>query len=197
MNGITQIPEQQSILEFLEERSGKSIKLHLGCGGVRWKDFVNVDLHPHSEGNVDSSRGGCVADVFADIRNLNLQDNYVDEIFSAHVLEHFTKWEALQMLTDWVRMLKPGGILRIETPDFLRCVFWLFHPSKKKRDLAERQFYGNQWDGLDYETHRFVWSARQLRDAFRDAGLVNVHSTHQVWTHHKWRDMRVEGQKRG
>ena len=39
------------------------------------------------------------------------------------------------MLREWHRMLKPGGMLTIEAADFNRCVLWLFHPSRCKREL--------------------------------------------------------------
>jgi predicted SAM-dependent methyltransferase len=63
------------------------IRLHVGCGGVRWRDFVNVDLYPYQEGTIDFSRDGCVADVFAYMRDLGLPDNSVDEIFSSHTID--------------------------------------------------------------------------------------------------------------
>ena len=32
---------------YLKEREAGTVRLHLGCGGMRWKDFINVDLYPH------------------------------------------------------------------------------------------------------------------------------------------------------
>ena len=181
-----------SLAEYLSANKVDPVRLHLGCGGNRWRDFVNVDLYPADDSVPDSSRSGCVADAYADIRCLGLPDDSVDEVFSAHTLEHFTKWEAVDMLADWRRMLKPGGVVALETPDFWRCVLWLFHPSKQKRYLGRTQFYGNQWDRLDYETHRYVWSARELRAALDELEFRNVVVTHKTLTHHPGRDMRVE-----
>ena len=76
----------ESLSRWYLENQKKPIRLHVGWGGMRWRDFLNVDLHPHVEGTIDSSRDGCVADVFADMRNLGLPDNSVDEIFSAHTI---------------------------------------------------------------------------------------------------------------
>ena len=180
-----------STLPALIADAAGPVKLHLGCGGERWRDFINVDLYPADAGVPDSSRSGCVADAFADIRALGLPDDSVDEIFTAHVLEHFVRWEALDMLRDWRRMMKPGGRLVIETPDFTRCVLWLFHPSRRRRDLARKQFYGNQWDRLDFETHRFVWSARQLQAELRKIGFRQVAFHHKTWTHYPGRDMQM------
>jgi len=38
-----------------------------------------------------------------------------------HVFEHFTRPVALALLCRWRNWLKPGGLLRIETPDAMAC----------------------------------------------------------------------------
>jgi len=184
-----------ALSEYLRNRAPGEVKLHLGCGGVRWQDFINVDLHPHTDAP-DSSRSGCVADVFADIRHLGLEANSVDQIFTSHVLEHFPRWETEAMLRDWHRMLRQGGRLVVEMPDFWRCVMWLFHPSKRKRELGRSQFYGNQWDRLEFETHRYVWSGSEFKRALREAGFRSVRLSHRTRTHQSGRDMRVVAIKR-
>src|SRR5262245_46612289 len=110
--------QNDTLLEYVNARAGAPVKLHLGCGGERWQDFLNVDLYPEEPHVVDMSRHGCVADVFADIRNLGLPNQSVDQIFTSHTLEHFTRWETIRMLKDWHRMLKKRGELVIEMPSF-------------------------------------------------------------------------------
>jgi predicted SAM-dependent methyltransferase len=179
------------LADYIALHAPQEIKLHLGCGGVRWKDFINVDLHPAKAGEKDSSRNGCVADAFADMRSLGLDCGTVDEIFTSHTIDHFTRWEALTMFHEWFGMLKPGGRIVIEVADFWRCVLWLFHPSKRKRHLGRTQFYGNQWDGIDYETHRYLWSASELRRELEIVGFRSVQVSHRTETHYPGRDMRV------
>jgi predicted SAM-dependent methyltransferase len=180
---------------YIEAEALDQVKLHLACGGTRWKDYVNVDLFPEETYIADSSRNGCVADVFADIRSLGLPDNTVDEFFCSHALEHFTRWVGRRMLQDWYRMLKPGGRLHLETPDFWRSVLWLFHPQRKKRELGRTMFYGNQWDELDYETHRYLWTARELRRTMQGIGFSSVVVNHATLTHHPGRDIKAIGIK--
>lgn len=184
-----------SLEEYIKKNNINEVKLHLGCGGIKWKDFINVDLFPFDDEVSDTSRSGCVADTFADIRNLKLPDNSVNEIFTSHVFEHFTRWDGEDMLMKWHRVLKPGGVLVIETPDFWRCIWWLFHPSRVKRSLARNQFYGNQWDKLEYETHRYLWTSKELMAACKQVGFKTVSLTHRTKTHHPGRDMRVYATK--
>jgi predicted SAM-dependent methyltransferase len=189
-------PTRTSTIEdYIVDRSIARVKLHLGCGGVRWRDFINVDMNPALLDEVDSSRNGCVADVFADMRHLGLPDASVDEIFTSHTIDHFTRWDAVKMFHDWRRMLKPGGFLTIEAADFKRCVLWLFHPTPEKRRLARTQFYGNQWDEIEYETHRYVWSAKELKNTLLEIGFKSVAVNHRTLTHCPGRDMHVEAQK--
>ena len=178
------------VVQQCRER-GEEVSLHLGCGGERLVDFINVDLYPAVEGVKDQSRSGCVADVFEDIRALGLPHGSVDKIYSSHVVEHFVRWEACDMFDAWHKTLKPGGRLIIEMPSFWRCVAWLFHPSSKKRALARPQFFGNQWDRLDFETHRYVWAAKELRKQLKRTGFKHVKVTHRTKSHHPGRDMRV------
>ncbi len=188
MSGII---NKMTLSEYIQKNNNLPIKLHLGCGGEKWKDFLNVDLNPAKPGEKDSSRNGCVAEVFADMRNLGLPDNCVDEIFTSHTIDHFTRWEGLDMIKDWLRMLKPGGRIVMEAADFRRCILWLFHPSKRKRYLARTQFYGNQWDRIEYETHRYLWSSNELRNELLKLGFSKVTVSHRTETHHPGRDMRV------
>lgn len=188
MNSLT-------LKELLERKKLPSVKLHLGCGGTRWQDFINVDLHVYDPSVQDSSRDGCVADVFANMQNLGLSDNTVDEIFTSHTLDHFTRWQAIDMLKDWHRMMKPKGKLVIEAADFNRCLLWLFHPRPRKRRLARTQFYGNQWDRIEFETHRYLWRARELAGVLRDIGFQKVSYNHATLTHCPGRDMRMTALK--
>lgn len=182
---------ENNLQDFIKKNNEKKVKLHLGCGGVQWKNFINIDLHPTNPDKKDSSRSGCVADVYADIKNLGLDNNSIDEIFTSHTFEHFTKWEGGDMLRDWHRMLKDGAKCVIETPDFWRCIIWLFHPNKKKRELGRNQIYGNQWDRIDYETHRYLWTPKEVKELSNKIGFAHISISHNTQTHYQFRDMKI------
>lgn len=183
------------LLKYLSENAPSKIKLHLGCGGMRWKDFINVDLYEYDENTPDSSRDGCVADVFQDIRYLDQPDNTIDEIFTSHTLEHFYRWECIEMVTKWYNMLKPEGRLIVEMPDLFRCILWMFHIEPRKRRNGRSQLYGNQHDRLEYETHKYVWSGKEFVKELKNIGFSKVTISHKTWTHFNFRDMHVEAIK--
>lgn len=83
------------------------LKLHLGCGkrnfGEDWRhidiaDFPHIDSH--------------------DVTKLPYVDNSVDLIYSSHLIAYFDREEIVPVLQEWYRVMKPGGIVRIATPDF-------------------------------------------------------------------------------
>ncbi len=82
--------------------------LHLGCGTRRLLGYIHVD-----------SRSEVKPDVVADVTDLHhFSDDYADLIYACHVLEHVSKPDVGRTLTEWHRVLKPGGVLRLSVPDF-------------------------------------------------------------------------------
>lgn len=82
--------------------------LHIGCGGVILPTpFENLDTRPLL--GVDHISGAS---------KLDFPDNSFDLVYSSHVLEHFKRAETQAVLDEWVRIVKPGGTLRISVPDF-------------------------------------------------------------------------------
>lgn len=83
------------------------MKIELGSGPHGVPGFFHIDAV--KVGNVDMA---------ADIRNLDfLQTNSVDELYSAHVLEHISYTEVEQVLAEWCRVLRPGGKITLKMPD--------------------------------------------------------------------------------
>ena len=98
------VPLSRRKLAILSQR--KPLLLHLGCGYERKDAWVNVDLVP---GNVD---------LFWDLRNgIPFPDGSVDAIFHEHLLEHLHKLDGLRFSVECLRVLKPGGVLRVVVPD--------------------------------------------------------------------------------
>jgi predicted SAM-dependent methyltransferase len=86
-------------------------KLHLGCGTRYIPEFTHIDIAPAPH-----------VDHVADIRHLDfIADNSVETIYACHVLEHFGRFEYMDVLREWNRVLRPGGILRLSVPDFAVC----------------------------------------------------------------------------
>jgi SAM-dependent methyltransferase len=82
--------------------------LNLGCGDHYRSDWINMDVAPVS------------ADVLrCDLRRpLPLADASCEVVYHCAVLEHLRRSEALPFMRECWRVLRPGGVIRVGTPDF-------------------------------------------------------------------------------
>jgi ubiquinone/menaquinone biosynthesis C-methylase UbiE len=80
------------------------MKLNLGCDIFKIPEFVNIDLCPDVK-----------PDLVADVSKLSYEDNSIEEIYSGHILEHFS-WDN-SPLKEWYRILKPNCKITITVPD--------------------------------------------------------------------------------
>jgi len=127
------------------------MKLNLGGGNQKIPGFINVDRLNGQE--------AYPLPAYA--------DGSVDEIRASHILEHFGHREVPEVLKEWVRVLKPGGVLKIAVPDFDYLV-------QHRHDELPLESYlmGGQSDQNDY--HKSIFSERKLRDLMRYVGLTDV-----------------------
>lgn len=84
--------------------------VNVGCGSRIHSDWLNLDLYASVPGVV-------VCDL---TRGLPLSDGEADVVYSAAVLEHVRRENVLSFLGECLRVLKPGGYIRIGVPDFER-----------------------------------------------------------------------------
>lgn len=145
------------------------VKLHLGCQNNYLEGYVNVDLPP-SEQTVERVR----ADIYQDVRRLSYPDNIVDEIRSHHLLEHFSRQEALLLLARWHRWLKKGGLLVVETPDFQTSVK-KFMEAKNMEDRFPfgRHIFGSQ--EASWAQHQDFWYEDKFRYVLSLLGYNDFH----------------------
>lgn len=136
------------------------MKLHLGCGKRHIPGFVHIDAvdYPH-------------VDHVASIDNLSfLPDDSADLIYNCHVLEHFKRRDVERVLREWLRVLKPGGVLRISVPDF--AMLCEVYQRYGKIELVVGALFGRQ-DYL-YNIHYNVFDLASLTEVLEKSGFTNV-----------------------
>jgi len=83
------------------------LRLHIGCNE---RDFGAGWVH------VDKARFPHVA--HHDVKRLPFANESVSLIYASHLFSYFDRDEAAEVLTEWRRVLKKGGTLRLAVPDY-------------------------------------------------------------------------------
>lgn len=133
----------------------KPIKLDLGCGKTYMDGYTPVDIQ--MDGAVD---------VF---ETLQYPDGLVSEIRASHILEHCSWRRVPTVLADWVRVLKPGGWMKIAVPNFDTIA----------RDYVkgiERPYDAYLVGGHTFpnDCHGSIYTNSRLRKLMRNAGLIDI-----------------------
>lgn len=141
----------------------ESTKLNLACGRDVTKKLPKPWL------NVDVA--GNAADMHCDVRSLpDKWTECFDEVRASHVLEHLFMEEFDSVISEWVRVLKTGGKIRIIVPDLdiIIKALTLGKDTKNRNSLSINettpiltQIFGFGYDSrsTDHEwRHRFLFN---------------------------------------
>ncbi len=166
------------------------MKLNLGCGDKLIPGYLNVDIAP--------SRAGVQPDVEDDVRKLSkIQDNVADEILAVHLIEHIDRWDISKVLSRWMEILKPGGILVIETPNLLSaCKALLDDPVKGARPGREGQMtmwplYGDPSWKDPLMMHKWLYTPQSLAEVLFEVGYRSIRQKPAQFKMREPRDMRL------
>jgi len=169
-----------------------SVKYNLGCGDKILPGYINVDTV--------SQRGLKKPDLIADIRDLkDIKTSVADEILSVHVIEHFYYWEVASLLTNWKRILKPGGKIILECPNLLyACQMLLENPSKasspdKNGQMSMWTLYGDPSYKDSLMCHKWGYTPDSLIREVKSAGFIDVKQEKAEFKMREPRDMRITG----
>jgi predicted SAM-dependent methyltransferase len=139
----------------------KEAKLHLGCGNKNFgQDWIHIDggdfKHLHS-------RNICI---------LPFKDKTVDLIYASHVLEYFDRDEVLEVLLEWKRVLKEGGILRLSVPNF--DVLSRLYQSGTPIEQVTGPLYGRWNMRGQWVYHRTTYDHKSLKAVLESSGFKNI-----------------------
>ena len=164
-------------------QQNQPVRLHVGCGSRIFEGYLNVD----GEYMREDQRV-----IIHDITTaFPLPENTVSEILSVHVLEHITRGRVKLMLQEWYRILRPGGFVAIEWPDFLKmCQEVVSNPhclfTDADRRLQKRSILGIYGDNERYPDpvmwHKWGYSEESMSRLLMECGFSrtevqsNLHS---------------------
>jgi predicted SAM-dependent methyltransferase len=162
------LAEARGVERLRHSEAARGPRLHLGAGDHRLEGWFNVDLVRSSA--VDVLANGASA--------LPFRDRAAAFIHSEDLLEHLDLEGGRTLLAECFRVLRPGGVLRLLTPDLER----LIHAVYQRRDprhlrwCAERLSADGPCEALNMHLrmngeHRFVYDQDRLREALEGLGF--------------------------
>jgi predicted SAM-dependent methyltransferase len=184
--GLGQYTTERQIRRWVRERQARIETylashappgLQLGAGPHGLHGWLNTDRRPPDD-----------SVVYVDVtRSFPFDDGVFDYVYSEHLIEHLTWDEGRFMLRESHRVLKPGGTLRIATPN-LANLLTLFGPETTDMHRRYTRYaVDRHWRGrVPYREvfvlnnffynwgHSFIYDAPALRDSLDQCGFAAV-----------------------
>jgi predicted SAM-dependent methyltransferase len=148
-------------------------RLQIGAGPVALPGWLDSDL---ISGPVHLDLG----------RRLPLPSGAFAFVFGEHVIEHLTQEAGAALLAELHRILRPGGVLRLTTPDLAKVIalYEDRNPEISRADYARflTSVTGRRYDRpaqvlndyLRLWGHRHVYDEADLTARLREAGFTDV-----------------------
>jgi predicted SAM-dependent methyltransferase len=160
--------------------------LHVGCGqkskqhlptlfqGNDWQE-VRLDIDPAVK-----------PDIVADMMDMSpVANNSMDALFSSHNLEHVYAYQVLQVLSQFHRVIRAGGLVVITCPDLQAVAFHVaqghidtpLYKSPIGNISAQDIMYGHGGSlasGFHYMAHKCGFTAESLGRKLQAVGFRNV-----------------------
>lgn len=135
------------------------MKINLGCNNRAKQGYYNVDR--------DNYPG---VDLVCDVSKLPLADGVAREVYVSHILEHFPHTRTKEVLKEWARLLRPGGILKIAVPDFDRTIE--IYGKCGLADWVVNYIWGDQ--GYEGAFHYCGFNEARIAKLLKEAGFTDI-----------------------
>lgn len=166
-----------TIRKYFQENAVR--RLQIGAGANQLNGWLNTDILPHSR-NV----------AYMDVRRrFPFDDASFDYVFSEHVIEHVNFDDGRFMLREIFRVLKPGGWVRIITPD-LAALIKLYGPNKDEIQERYIRFITDRFmpnlhryrdvfvinECVRFSGHQFIYDGPTFEECLKESGFARVRS---------------------
>tara|TARA_R110000868_G_scaffold176513_3_gene414238 strand:- start:9638 stop:10069 length:432 start_codon:yes stop_codon:yes gene_type:complete len=136
-----------------------------------------------------------VSDIKCDLRKLEIASDSADAVAAIHVVEHFQHWEVFDLLTEWRRILKPGGKMILELPCMDKVFGYITDCVNTRTEMQGfmtlMALYGDPRHKAVGMMHKWGWFTEPLREMLQTVGMRDIRQCDPRY-HFVCRDMRFE-----
>ena len=139
-------------------------KINIGCGRRNFgDDWIHIDGGGYDHLDYDN------------IVDLNqFTDNSVELLYASHIIEYFDRQEVVPLLTEWKRVLKPHGVLRLAVPNF-PILANLYLQEKIKLEQILGPLYGKMVMNTEIIYHKTAYDFYSLKKLLESLDFCNIH----------------------
>ena len=135
------------------------MRLNLGAGQDKRKGYINVDA-------VEQFAPDKVWDLSV-IPMPFVSAGEVIEILAQDILEHFDPFKAHELLAYWVSLLRPGGVIHLQVPD------WSTLDKNNLENVFGAAIFKGVYTGA-FGSHKWGYTKASLQSLMHDCGLVDI-----------------------
>lgn len=163
-------------------KNGDVKKVNIGCGTLTQFDYINID-----------SRELDGVDIVADVKKLPFDKNELDEVYAAHLLEHFED-ETLEkeLLPYWYSLIKINGKIRIIVPNIGEMAKQYSDGKIPFSQFKEIVFGGQEYSG---NYHYTMFDEDKLKSLLEKVGFKKVTVISNKRENGLCTEMEIEGIK--
>lgn len=195
--------------------SSRSLCLHVGCGLVVGKSWLNTDtslslrlaqlplIGRHLQTRLKLPPWSPLVRSGNIVKGLSLAPNSCELIYASHVLEHLSRQDFDRALHNILTYLQPGGTLRVVVPDLEELARTYLSTLQKRQEanqaaaaFMENSFLGHNGsrrtvkhrlrEALANNRHQWMWDRHSLPSVLEQVGLTAV----RVCEYGDWEDAR-------
>ncbi|CAI1803638.1 Uncharacterized protein conserved in bacteria [Serratia quinivorans] len=157
-------------------------RINVGCGHVQIEGYINVD-----------AREIPGVDIISSASELPFKDGELEEIYCAHLAEHFTELELKRIiLPHWFSKIREGGQLHIVVPDAHSMIKDYIAGEMSFEDLRKVTYGAQDYEG---DFHYTMFTTDSLTQLLIEAGFDSASVVEDNRKNGLCREMELIAQK--
>ncbi len=144
---IVRMKKQEKVFSLYDNFPHESLRerrfYNIGAGSFKHPYWTNIDFA--SDHYKSSQKSRFINYNLIELKKLPIEENTAEIVYSSHTIEHVSDEAVINMIKESYRILKPGGGLRLTTPDAL-----LEFKAYQRKDI-------NFWYWVDWYSRPGAW----------------------------------------